>query len=226
MLDRIRDLAEGLATAQFDGPPVDVELLAARLGIAVRASGASARWVISGSGPVIFLPRHLPWERSRFILAHEIVEVQCALASPPLPITRDDEPRAERLFQAGAADLLMPREWFAREGAACDWDLAHLRERFQVSWEAAARRVTACIPSVCTIVDNGRISGRVGSPDIRFPRRLDPDEQGAVQAAYEAWPSPTPHSRDGAWFRCVAWPALPEENAIRRVCLLTFPRDM
>jgi hypothetical protein len=225
LFERIRDLAEGLAIAHFDGPPVDVAALAERLGIAIERTAATPRWVIRGKGPVILLTQDLPPERARFILAHEIVEVQCALASPPLPIARDEASRAEWLFQTGASDLLMPCEWFEREGTACGWDLAHLRERFDVSWEAAARRVPVCTPATCTVIDNGHVTARVGSPDIRFPRRLEPTEREATDAAYAAWPSPTPQRREASGFRCEAWPALPERNRIRRVCLLTYPTD-
>jgi hypothetical protein len=119
----------------------------------------------------------------------------------------------------------MPREWFEREGTTCGWDLAYVRERFGVSWEAAARRVPVCTPATCTVIDNGHVSARVGSSDIRFPRRMEPAEQEAADAAYAAWPSPTPQRREGAGFRCEAWPALPERNRIRRVCLLTYPTD-
>jgi hypothetical protein len=223
--DHIRELAEGLALAHSDGPPVDVAALAAALGIAVEETVTAARWALRSSGPVISLPADLPPERARFILAHEIVEVQCALAVPPLPIVRDEANRAESLFQAGASDLLMPREWFEADGTASGWDLAYLRERFAVSWEAAARRVTVCTAAACTILDNGAISTRLGSPEMRVPRQLDPLEREAVDAVHAAWPSPTPHEREGATFRCVAWPALPERNHIRRVCLLTYPAE-
>jgi len=223
LLDLIRELAEGLALAHFDGPPVDVVALAERLGIAVEPTVAATRWTLRSSGPVVSLPSDLPPERARFTLAHEIVEIQCALASPPLPIVRDEASRAEWLIQVGASDLLMPREWFEREGSASDWDLAYLRECFDVSWEAAARRVTVCTPATCTILDNQQVTARLGSPDLRFPRSLDPSEREAVNEVYAAWPSPTPQHREGPHFRCTAWPALPERNRIRRVCLLTYP---
>ncbi len=225
LFDRIRELAEGLALAHFARPPVDVTALAEALGIAIEPTVTAPHWVLRGNGPVISLPEDLPPERARFILAHEIVEVQAALVTPPLPIVRDEADRAEWLFQVGASDLLMPREWFESEGTASGWDLAYLRERFDVSWEAAARRVTVCTPAACAILDNGLVTTRLAGAEIRVPRQLDPVEQGAVEAAYAAWPSPTPQEREGPHFRCVAWSALPERNRIRRVCLLTFPME-
>ena len=143
----------------------------------------------------------------------------------PAPWVRDTANRAEWLFQAGASDLLMPRAWFEREGHATDWDLARLRALFDVSWEAAARRVPVCTPATCTIIDNGRTTARVGSPEVRFPRRLAPAEQEAVQAVYGAWPCATPQHGEGPGLRCDAWPALPERNRVRRVCLLTYPTE-
>jgi predicted transcriptional regulator len=226
VIERLRELAEGLAFEHFEGPPVDPFLLAERMGVEVVRGGAVARWRVEGEGrSVVHLPRELASDRARFTLAHELVEIAGAKASPPLQVSRDQAPRAEQLFQLGASDLLMPRRWFAEVGEETDWDLAELRDRFQVSWEAAARRVPVCVPAICTVVDNGRTTARAGSEGLSYPRRLAAEEREAIAAAYEGWPAAEPARRRGAGFTCVAWPALPERNAIRRVCLLTYPEE-
>ena len=76
-------------------------------------------------------------------------------------------------------------------------------------------------------------SARVDCPlsDARRPR-----VPHAVRAVYHAWPhepekgmaadAPNLHVvRDADLFRVDAWPALPERNSIRRVCLVTHPND-
>jgi hypothetical protein len=225
LIERIRELAEGLASEHFKGPPVDPFALAEGLGVTVVRGGAVPRWVIKQGRATVHLPKDMLPERLRFTLAHEILEVVAAQSSPPLPLVRELAHRAERLFQLGAADLLMPRRWFAEAGRDSGWDLGHLRELFGVSWEAAARRVPVCTPAICTIVDNGRASPRVGSDGLAFPRGPTPEEQEAISAAYDAWPAAEPVRRSAPDFTCVAWPALPERNRIRRVCLLTYPSE-
>ena len=225
LLERICELAGELAFEHFDGPPVDPRLIAERLGISIATTDATAHWVADQGAATIYLPRDGLPERLRFTIAHEILEIQGSRLSPPFPIERELSHRAEWLFQLGASELLMPRRWFEEAGGESGWHLAHLRGLFEVSWEAAARRVPACIPAICTITDNGVITTRVGSQDIQFPRQLAPAEHEAITAAYDAWPSPEPRRRRARAVRCDAWPALPERNSIRRVCLLTYPRE-
>jgi len=225
LIERIRELAEGLACEHFGGPPVDPFVLAEHLGTAIVRGGAVPRWVIEQGRATVHLPEDMAPERLRFTLAHEILEVVAAQSSPPLPLVRELAHRAERLFQLGASDLLMPRAWFTEAGRGSDWDLSHLRELFGVSWEAAARRVPVCTPAICTILDNGWVSVRVGSDGLAFPRRPTPEEQATIAAAYDAWPAAEPVRRSAPDLTCVAWPALPERNRVRRVCLLTYPED-
>jgi hypothetical protein len=225
LIERIRELAEALAFEHFEGPPVDPFVLAERLGYGVLREGIAARWARRGDRVTIHLPADLPPERARFTLAHEILEAAAAATSPPLPLVRELAGRAEQLFQLGASDLLMPRRWFAEAGSASGWGLSTLRELFVVSWEAATRRVPVCTPAIGTIADNGRVAVRVGSDGLAFPRQPAAEEQAAIAAAYGTWPNPEPARRSGPGFTCAAWPALPEQNAIRRVCLLTYPEE-
>jgi hypothetical protein len=223
LLERVRELAERLAFEHFEGPPVNPAIIAWRRGMRIRATESVPHWSNDDRAPTIYLPERLPPERQRFVLAHEVLEIEAARASPPFPMTRELGDRAEWLFQLGASELLMPRPWFEAAGADSGWNLRHLHERFEVSWEAAARRVPICTPAVCTIVDNETVTARVGSQGLQFPRALAPLEQEAVSAVYEAWPEADPQRRGSDEFHCDAWPALPERAGIRRVCLLTYP---
>lgn len=225
LVERVRELAETLAFEHFDGPPVSPAVIIWRQGMRILPTDSVPRWSTDGPMPTIYLPENLPRERQRFVLAHELLEIEAATASPPFPMTRELADRAEWLFQLGASELLMPRAWFEQSGAESGWDLRHLRDLFEVSWEAAARRVPVCTPAICTIVDNGSLSARVGSEGLRFPPRLTPGEKEAIDAVYDAWPGPGPQRRDCDEFRCGAWAALPERGGIRRVCLLTYPLE-
>ena len=60
---------------------------------------------------------------------------------------------------------------------------------------------------------------RFGS-GINFPPGLEPEKKQAVDTIYDVWPENAHEATD-----VDAWPALPERNSIRRVCLLTFPLD-
>ncbi len=225
LFERMRGLAERLAFEYFDGPPVNPAVIAWRRGMRIRPTESVPRWSTDEPTPTIYLPEDLPPERQRFVLAHELLEIEAARASPPFPIIRELADRAEWLFQFGASELLMPRPWFEQAGADSGWDLRHLRELFEVSWEAAARRVPVCTVAICTIMDNGTATARVGSEGLQFPKTLALVEQKAVDAVYQAWPELGPHRRGCDEFRCEAWPALPERGGIRRVCLLTYPLE-
>jgi hypothetical protein len=229
--ERLRELAETLAFTYFTEPPIDPHEIARRRNVEVHLTETSPYWRFSRERPdesesclrpaTVSLPSDLSEDRSRYTLAHEILELEAERASPPLPVHRDCAERGEWLFQAAVSELLMPRAWFEQAGAESDWDLAFLREVFAVSWEAAARRVPICTPSACTIMDNGALTVRAGSPELRVPPRLQPEEREAIEAVYEEWPDAQRKASEGRDFRCAAWAALPERNGIRRVCLLT-----
>jgi hypothetical protein len=83
--------------------------------------------------------------------------------------------------------------------------------------------VPVCAEATATILDNGSITARVSHPELRAPRSRVPEEQEAVTAIYDAWPSPDAQNREAAQFTCAAWPSLLERNSVHRVCLLTSP---
>jgi hypothetical protein len=73
-----------------------------------------------------------------------------------LPTTR--ELVADRL----ASSLLLPRRWFAADGAECDWDLPALKDRYgTASHELIARRMLEMPrPILITLCDLGRVHWR------------------------------------------------------------------
>ena len=225
LLEGIVELAQRLALEHFDGPPVDPFALAERLGIVLAPSEGPGRWSQRGKAPTIYVPEDVPRERLRFTVAHEVLELEAARLSPPLPLDRGLADRLEWVVQVGASELLMPRQWFAEAGEDAGWDLEELKELFEVSWEAAARRVPVCTRAVATVVDNGKVAVRTGSPDMSYPTGMGPEERQLVEDVYEEWPELEVRHGEGTGFRCSAWAALPERNDIRRVCLLTLPSE-
>ncbi len=224
-LTLILELARSLVLERFCTPPVDPYAIAEGLSITIEESEGAPRWNIRRGRATIGLPAGVPAERLRFTVAHEVLEIEVRRRDLLIDIDPGLVEYAERVFQVGAAEMLMPRRWYADLGSRSGWDLAHLREAFDVSWEAAARRVPVCTPSACAIVDNGHLTVRIAGEDMNIPSRLAGEEREAVDGVYDAWPSADPVHASGPGFRCSAWPALPERSSIRRVCLLTFPAD-
>lgn len=225
LLTLVLELARSLVLERFSAPPVDPYAIAEGLGITVAESVGAPRWNIRRGRATIGLPVDVPADRLRFTVAHEVLEIEVRRRDLLTDIDPGLAEYAERVFQVGAAEVLMPRRWYADLGARSDWDLAYLREAFDVSWEAAARRIPVCTPSACAIVDNGHVTARVAGEGMNIPSRLADEERGAVDGIYDVWPSADPIHATGPGFHCSAWPALPERSSIRRVCLLTFPAD-
>lgn len=154
--------ATAQTTADFTSVlPIDPGALASRFGASVSIMGGGRRSDQLGAhGELtvkdgrwhIRVPRELQKVRQRFSIAHEIGHILLftAVAKDPRLIRelRSEVlyPTVERLCDAGAAQLLMPTTVFAdavanfgRPARAMVEDLA---ARFNVSLEAAARRVT------------------------------------------------------------------------------------
>ena len=98
-------------------------------------------------------------ERQNFTLAHEIFEVI-------LP----DQPFKERLCNLGASNLLMPDRWFRDACQTASFNLMSLKKNFSTaSWEAVAYRTLAFREGVISVIDNGKVTNRVGSMGFNYP---------------------------------------------------------
>lgn len=178
---------EVLAEGGVFEPPVDAMLLARRLGMIVARDGVSevrARLVrLNGSdgpdhGTILLADEPRP-ERRHWAVAHEIGESFAYRVFEDLGLQAVDAPPSAREAVANrlAGCLLLPREWFLRDGAALDWDLFELKMRYATaSNEMIARRMLEMPPPVIvTLADHGRRQWRRSNRHFRTPPMTQPE---------------------------------------------------
>lgn len=224
LLDRL--VLDTLASVGCVAPPVDAIQLAKRFDMVVlqdaRLQGRARRVRLSVGGDgalaAIYVRPEPRAERRQWAVAHELgehfaPEVLAALGVEPDESTPE---RREQSAHAFAERLLLPQAWLMREGAACDWELPRLKQRFTTaSHELIMRRVVACLPdAVVTIVDNGRIHARRDARGRRPP--LLREERALIEDCRAAG-VPREHMVKGVRLRC--WPLHEAEH--RREILLT-----
>lgn len=162
-------------------PPVDVFLIAMRLGVVVtedvalpgraqlvRLDDRLASTVLEvepdTSTPTIVLGEELRFERRQFAVAHELGEFAAVRVFDHLAIDPRDVRLGsrEQVANALAGRLLLPQRWLQKSGEMCDWDLAALKQMYwTASHELIARRLLDCTPPVVmTLFDEGRITWR------------------------------------------------------------------
>src|SRR5262249_37544676 len=135
--------ADVLSSADYHQPPVDAALLAERIGVTVawddRQPGRARRVQLAGARadvhPSILLRHDRRLERQHWALAHEIGESLAERAFAELRVDpREAPPQArEQMANRLAARLLLPRHWFASDGAACNWDLLAMKGHFSTA---------------------------------------------------------------------------------------------
>ena len=177
-IDRVlNDVADELLdAADIDAPPVDVLRLAGALGMLVawdqgqsgrarlvRMSGGSSRAARS----TIFLRPEPRAERQHWAVAHEIGEHAVHHVFDRLAIDpRDDRPtNRERVADALASRLLLPKRWYLEDARHGGWDLFALKSRYATaSHELIARRMLDFDePVIITIFDQGQVHLRRGN---------------------------------------------------------------
>jgi Zn-dependent peptidase ImmA (M78 family) len=208
VLDRV--VAELLAAARVQGPPVDAITLAQRhLGMVVcldRRQEQRGRAQRAGGKPQIYLRPEPTEERHQWTVAHEIGEHLKAMLLQRLGIT-PAETRAmtgESLANLFAHHLLVPTCWFAADARALDYDLLQLKQRYRTSSHEvlAWRLLDLPEPCIITILDNGQLHRR-RSNSPRVKRRLEPAEVECQRYVHE---HSRPHVvRQGAW-TVQGWP--------------------
>jgi predicted transcriptional regulator len=189
-----RAARETLAEGQWHAPPVDAEELARRLGMAVSrdevGAATRARFVrlggTAGQG-AIFVADEPRLERRQWAVAHEIGESVAwrVFAELGIDATEAAERPREEVANRLAGRLLLPREWFAADGEAVDWDLLELKARYATaSHELIARRMLEMRPVVIiTLLDQGRTVWRRSNKVHRAPP-LTPPERDAWKVAH------------------------------------------
>jgi IrrE N-terminal-like domain len=179
-------------------PPVDALVLSGRLGMVVaqdRELTGRAKLVRladleeqgDGQATIVVGPAERP-EREQWAVAHEIGESIAYRVFDALGVSAASAPPTARELVANhlAGCLLLPRRWFTVDGAACDWDLFDLKQRYATaSHELIARRMLEMRPPVViTLCDLGRITWRRSNTSIRPPRIL-PEELAAWRESHE-----------------------------------------
>ena len=161
-------VAEVLAAAAVDRPPVDALSIARTLGITIawddrqqgRGRYVRLRGHHGGRSQATILTRPEPRpERRQWAVAHEIGEHVAHRAFAILGVDAREAPSDAREQVANhlARRLLLPAGWFAADGAGCAWDLLWLKGRYRTaSHELIARRMLEMPPPVIvSIFDNG-----------------------------------------------------------------------
>jgi hypothetical protein len=189
--------AAALTKADLGEPPIDAVAIAKRLGLTIawddRQTGRARTVKLSGTagaGTSSILLRHDErLERQHWAVAHEIGESLAKRVFKQLGIDAGETPRPARELVANgiASRLLLPRDTFAADGAACNWDLLALKERYDTaSHELIARRMVDFPPLVIIAVfDQNRQTWRKTNCPGRLPKP-SPAEIECRQRAHES----------------------------------------
>jgi hypothetical protein len=127
-------------------------------------------------------------ERRQWAVAHEIGESRAYRVFAELGVDPREAPTAAREAVANrlASSLLLPRDWFIRDGVHVDWDLFDLKAIYATaSHELIARRMLEMPPPVIvTLADQGRCVWRRSNGLPRTPPLTSP-ERAAWTAAHD-----------------------------------------
>lgn len=203
---------EILLAAGVERPPVDAFGVAERLGMIVARNRASlagelqprARFVRLGAGAplaaaatacspggnqgAILVADDPRRERRQWAVAHEIGESRAYRVFSELGVDPCEAPVAAREAVANrlAGALLLPRDWFLRDGVTADWDLLDLKAIYaSASHELIARRMLEMPAGVIvTLADQGQPVWR-RSNRLARPPQLTAAERSAWIAAHD-----------------------------------------
>lgn len=168
-----------LALAGIKEPPVDpcavlnalkLQATAASLPAALRSMSVEL-----GDFYLLYVNADTRPERLNFRIAHEIFELLLG-----------DVLHKERVCNLAASALLMPTQWFAEACRRTGFNLFELKTLFRTaSHEAIAYRTLSFRQAVVTVTDHGKVTSRVGSPGLSYPRELHPAERRALERTME-----------------------------------------
>jgi hypothetical protein len=213
--EQFRTVLEGVARevlreAGIAEPPIDAFRIAEQLGMIVARDGAiaaeprpRARFVrvAGGAAAMTKATGRVGWnvgtilladdprrERRQWAVAHEIGESRAYRVFAELGVDPSETPASARESVANrlAGSLLLPRDWFLRDGVSVDWDLFDLkRVYYSASHELIARRMLEMpAPVIVTLADQGRIVWRRSNQLSRTPPLTSP-ERAAWTAAHD-----------------------------------------
>src|SRR5207245_4521892 len=140
---------------RLSGPPFDPWELAKRLNIEVREKSMALDGYLERDQDdtfVIYVRRESALPRKRFTICHEIAHTfffDILTAGRKFRQKYQDDPEEERLCDIAAAELLMPFSCFngdlsgtQMDGGLGPTNVLKLMDRYQVSLQAAATRIT------------------------------------------------------------------------------------
>jgi hypothetical protein len=202
-------------------PPVDATVVAEKIGLVVAHNNSLAyrgrlvemadpRGGEFGQGTILVGSAERP-ERLQWAVAHEIGESVAYRVFEALGVPPEEAPveAREQVANHLASSLLLPREWFAADGPASDWDLLALKSRFPTaSHELIARRMLEMPPPiVVTLCDQGSVRWRRSNSCGRPPKLL-PDEMSVWSKCHETGKaaSASPDSATTGLESIRAWP--------------------
>ena len=183
-------------------PPVDMFLLARRLGMEVIVDAGQphrAQFVRLSRGSaargLIVLGQAPRRERMHWAVAHEIGESLTARAAQELGCSATSfwGRSREQLANELAKRLLLPFPEFIEDGERWGWELPALKARYATaSHEVIARRMLdAALPVMISIIDNGVLGFR----GMNVPGRVPPLSRSEEQA----WQEVQASGRDNCW---------------------------
>ena len=215
VLDRCA--TDALWEAAIDHPPVDAFVLARRLGIHVAVDASMkgrARFVRPQDdrrhrSAILLAPDPRP-ERRQWAVAHEVGECLAKRVFEMMGILPNEAPSLtrERVANALAGRLLVPRRWLESSYRDLEGDLQSLKAIFSTaSYELIARRVLegTTAPLAVTVYDKNAQSWRRWNQG-GAPPRLSMEESDCQQfahlrseAAYSSGEADSPLGRIRCW---------------------------
>lgn len=140
-------------------------------------------------GDAVFLRRTGEPRREKWAVAHELGHIFAARAGL--------DPLCEATANGIANALVIPDRAAKRDLGRYDWQVAPIRARHELSWEATLRRLVTVVSSVGALWKGGRIVWAGRSPWLRnearfgdfagLPRQLGADDTELVFVTPEAF---------------------------------------
>ena len=171
---KIRDITHGiLERCGIQSPPVDLDRIVRHFTARVIESPnvAASAVLQDRQGWLIRVNSKMREERRSFRIAHEIGHIwwhdpEHHLGDPNLG------GGLEQYCSKFASLLFCPHQWLIRDAPEADFDLFRLKALYtNMSHEALALRLCFLTTMVVTILDNGKIYRRFGTPQLAFSKK-------------------------------------------------------
>lgn len=181
LADAAQDL---LRQAGIEAPPVDALALARSLQLTVvldrTQPGRGRIKRVAGQAAIFLRPEEQP-ERLQWAVAHELGESLLWKVCRSLDVAGAElsPHQREELANQFAKELLLPFNWFRRDCAVGESDLAALKTRYRTaSHELIAWRwLDLEVPGIVTVFDQGTLTRRRGNGPASVPALMDAERR-------------------------------------------------